>query len=129
MPDPNQYRQIYVDAFSAVASANKNAGAGKQIDAIRLTMLSTGIYAGTDPLAIAREAAGLILDAVEAAAQLTDAASLPLTMLINNTTNGNYPNKEKDAFTQAARARNITVTASGFTLDVKTAASAGAANV
>jgi hypothetical protein len=41
--DEHEYRSIYTDAFAAVVNAN--AG-GNQIAAVRITMVSTGLYAG-----------------------------------------------------------------------------------
>lgn len=119
--DHGVYRQIYIDAFSEVAAANK--ASKDKIDAIRLTMVSTGIYGGTLPdeilAELCHEAASIILEAVEAAAKLADAAHLPKTMLINNSAVApKLPNKEKDAFSAAAKDRGIDVDKSGFTLDV-----------
>jgi hypothetical protein len=122
VPDRDLYRQIYVDAFAAVAAANKNAASTETIEALRLTMLSTGIYGpsdATDATALAHDAACVILEAVEVSAKLPDAAHLPGIMLINNSKVAKkLPNKEMDAFSSAAKARGITVDSTGFTLDL-----------
>lgn len=117
-PDPGLYRQIYVDAFSEVARANK---AGAMVEAIRLTMISTGIYGPADPhdaASLAEDAARLIIEALEAAAQLPDASHLPAAMLVNNSEVAHPSNKERNAFSAAAKARGIRVTSDGFRFEV-----------
>ncbi len=110
--DHKEYAQIYLDAFAEVIAANGNSA----IQAIRLCVLSTGVYGPPNPKdkpAMARDAAGVILDALVAGAKLPGAAQLPSTMLVNCSSTMGY---ERDAFTYAATARGITVTSSGFTL-------------
>lgn len=114
--DPDQYRQIYLDAFAGVAAANQNGS----IEAIRLCVLSTGIYGPPDPAdkqPMVRDAARIILEALTASAKLPSAAQLPTTMLINCSSKSGY---ERDAFTHAAGALGISVTSDGFTLDSAT---------
>jgi hypothetical protein len=110
--DHKQYAQIYLDAFAEVIAANGNGA----IEAIRLCVLSTGIYGPPNPKdkqPMARDAAGVILDALVAGTKLPGAAQLPSTMLVNCSSTMGY---ERDAFTYAATARGITVTSAGFTL-------------
>ena len=92
IPNPKQYRDIYVDALNSVAGENKSAAKagtarnGKRIEGLRLTMVSTGIYAPKipeDAAAVRAEAAGLILEAIAEAAAGPDADHLPTTLLIN----------------------------------------------
>jgi hypothetical protein len=124
IPDPGQYLQIYLDALNAVAEENKSAaakatnGKAERIEGLRMTMVSTGIYAppdADDAAAVRAEAAGLILDAIATAAAGPDALHLPTTFLINC---GSPTSDEIDAFSNAAKALNITATEEGFTLDV-----------
>jgi hypothetical protein len=116
--DRDQYRQIYVDALDSVAAANRAAASNGRIEALRITMLSTGIYSAGLPAAqataLARDAATLILDALAAAAAGPAVADLPATILINTAT---PVSKEIDAFTYAAGQRKLAVTAAGFVLD------------
>ncbi len=118
--DKAQYRSIYTDGFTAVADANA-AGAG--VTAVRITMLSTGIYAQhvDDRTLLFDTSAALILDAVDAAAAASAAADFPDTVLVNARIDANGKGKEVDAFTNAARARGVPVTGAGFDLTVKTA--------
>jgi len=111
--DHDQYRQIYLDAFAEVTAANQNA----KIEAMRLCVLSTGIYGPPNPKdkqPMARDAASVILEALVEAANLASAAQLPATMLVNCSSTQGY---ERDAFTHAATALGITVSSAGFTLD------------
>jgi len=111
--DHDEYRQIYLDAFAEVTAANQNG----KIEAMRLCVLSTGVYGPPNPKdkpPMARDAAGVILEALVAAANLPSSAQLPGTMLVNCSNSSGY---ERDAFTHAATARGITVTSAGFTLD------------
>jgi len=116
--DRAQYRQIYADALDAVAAANHGAALADRIEALRLTMLSTGLYSHGLPAAqataLARDAASLIVDALAAAAAGAHAADMPATILINT---AKPVSKEIDAYTYAARQRNLAVSAAGFVLD------------
>ena len=114
--DPDQYRQIYLDALAGVAAANQNGS----IEAIRLCVLSTGFYGPPNPAdtqPMVGDAARIILEALTASVKLPSAAQLPATMLINCSSNSGY---ERDAFTHAANALGISVTSAGFTLDSAT---------
>jgi hypothetical protein len=116
--DRDAYRSLYLDALDKVAAVNR--GATERIAALRITMLSTGIFGGTsDPAemtALARDAAALILDALEAAMKGPHAADLPGTILVNAPEN--KASKERDAFSNAAAARSLATTAEGFSLTV-----------
>ena len=124
--DPKQYEQIYVDALAGVAEHNAavaKGGNGSPVVALRLVMVSTGIYGpqppdGKEAEAVRCAVAGLILDAVCAVAKTAAAKDLPTTMLINCATvaGRKTPSYEIDAFTNAAEARGITVTSEGFEL-------------
>jgi len=113
--DRSQYQKVYADALSCLIEGNKRAEAAgdKKIDGLRLTMVSTGIYAPNDnPEQFRAEAAGLILDAIEAAANGPDGAYLPSTFLVNCGTTRHAPpvsdsRYELDGFTAAAEARKI----------------------
>ena len=116
--DRDAYRQIYVDALSAVAAENR--GATERIEALRITMLSTGIYGGTSTAAeatdLARDVAVLILDALEVAMSSPTASDLPGLILVNTKGSDARSSKEIDAFNFAAAARGISVDAIGFSL-------------
>jgi hypothetical protein len=114
--DEAQYRSIYSDAFAAVVDANAR---GERIAAVRITMLSTGIYATGNPTGLFDTSARLILDAIVQAAAAAPEARFPQTVLVNNKTNGGG-NKEVDCFTHAAEARGLKVDRTGFDLTVKT---------
>ncbi len=117
--DEVRYRDIYEDAFTAVARANAT-GAG--VAAARITMLSTGIYATRveDPDLLFDTSAALIVDAIEVAAAKAG-ADFPSTVLVNASIDPSGGGKEVDSFTNAARARGLQVTSAGFDLDVGSA--------
>ncbi len=101
--DPDGYRQIYADAFAAVADWNTRRTA---IENVRLTLLSTGAFAGTSGgPALLAQAAGLVIDAAAAALQ-ADPLLATLTFLVHT--------DDGTAFDTAARARNVTTTGQGF---------------
>jgi hypothetical protein len=119
--DKSQYRAIYTDAFAAVVSANAR---GERIAAVRITMLSTGIYAGalSNPSALYDTSASCILDGIEQAAAAAAAAHFPQTVLVNSATEPDGSSKEVDSFTRAAKNRGLAVDAGGFDFTVKTLA-------
>src|SRR5262249_1119202 len=144
--DRDVYHQIYVDAFDAVAAANRYAaerphgqalpgpppagvkepGSGlsfpESIEGLRITMLSTGIYGGTstedEAIALARDAAVLVLDALEESMKGAQAADLPRTILVNTSGADSATSKERDAFGYAAARRGLRPDAAGFALEV-----------
>lgn len=79
------YRSIYADAMAAVCVANRDEGAG--IEAIRLVLVSTGIYAqGLPPearSALSADAATLALEGLADGTRAFDAAHQPGTLLVN----------------------------------------------
>ena len=115
--DRDQYRGIYAAALDSVAAANRDAVPAQRIDALRLTMLSTGIYSqglsAAQAAALARDAATLILEAIAVAASGPHAADMPAMILINT---AKPVSKEIDAFTHAANERGLSVTADGFAI-------------
>jgi hypothetical protein len=115
--DESQYRGIYIDAFAAVVNSNANTS-GNQIAAVRITMLSTGIYAGGDPTTLYNTSARCILDGIQEAAAAAAEADFPPTVLVNNATESDGTNKEVDSFTHAAEARGLPVDSAGFVLTV-----------
>jgi hypothetical protein len=117
------FRQVYVDALEAVAMAQRAAGPSAPRVALRLTLLSTGIYGGILPntpdtvvKALNRDVAALVLEAAAAAAKGPHATDLPATILVN-ADRRTQPGKEVDAFTHAAAARGIQVSSTGFDFD------------
>ena len=127
--DRDTFRQVYVDALEVLAQAQRDAGAGTAPMALRLTLLSTGIYGGVSAdtaeerarlqTDLCRDVAALVLEAVSAAAGGAYAANLPTTLLINaDQSAGTGTGKEFDAFKNAAAARGIPCTTAGFDLDV-----------
>lgn len=116
--DEKQYRGIYTDAFAAAVNANAH---GKRIAAVRITMVSTGLYAsGGDQTALYDTSARLILDGIQEAASAAAEAHFPGTVLVNNEAKSDGANKEVDSFTHAAKARGVPVDRAGFDLTVKT---------
>jgi hypothetical protein len=119
--DERQYRGIYIDAFAAVANANANAG-GNRIAAVRIAMVSTGIYAEgvRNPTALYDTSARCILDGIQEAAAPAVEAHLPPTVLVNSATKPDGTSNEIDSFTHAAKDRGLRVDPAGFDLTVKT---------
>jgi len=120
--DRDGFRAVYVDALNAVAAANRNASDDQRIDALRITLLSTGIYGNTETdeeaALLARDVASVVLEALVAAGTQPQAQDLPTTILINTNYAGPNESKEVDAFSHAAAARGIAVDAEGFKLQV-----------
>lgn len=116
--DRSQYSQIYADAVTEVMNSNKLSD--NPIVGLRITMLSTGIYASSvdnvDDLF--RDSAELIIRGiVEAYKNL--GVGFPLDILIN--TNHDQTNKEVNGFTSAIRAVSdlaITMNSGGFTIQI-----------
>lgn len=107
--DPDGYRQIYADAFAEIADWNTRHPA---IENVRLTLLSTGAFAGgSGGPALRAQAAGLVIDAAVAAVQANPTLAT-LQFLVN--TNDAAGGVERIAFDTAARTRGITPTAQGF---------------
>ena len=81
-----------------------------------VAMLSSGIYRGGAPIAaFADAAAGCIIDAICAAVKIQPVKLGQLAILINTDTNVEFP-KELNGFTNAATARGVTVTKTGFSI-------------
>lgn len=105
--DPAGYTAIYADAFAAIDAWNTDT-TKTPIAAFRVTLLSTGAYAGgaAGP-ALDATAAGLVLDAAVAAfAAHPSLANLTLVCDPSHAA----------AFTTAAAAHGVTATAAGFDL-------------
>ena len=101
--DEDGYRQVYADAFAAVADWNSRYPA---IESVRLTLVATG------PSAASRaQAAGLVIDAAVAALQ---AFPLLATLTLLLPTDGDGSGDVRTAFDTAAQARTLTLTPQGF---------------
>ncbi len=111
-----QYTQVYTDALDAIAAFNADTS-HPPISCFRVTLLSTGVYAGTsDIVALKAQAAGLIIDAVHAAA-VADPSVAALTVLVNS--NDAKGGSERVGFDTAAAARGLTTTTDGFDVPVR----------
>lgn len=115
--DEAGYAAIYTDALNAIASANS---AGGPLDGLRITMLSTGIYAHsvTNPKKLYETSAKCIIEGVLAAAR-ADNSLAGVMILINTQDNkpisGESVGKERYGFGSAAKSGwGITVSHTGF---------------
>jgi len=90
-----QYAQIYTDAITQISAANANDNAS--IEGMRITMLSTGIYAQSvdDPQKLITDSAQLIVEGV-ANGVAANPSHGPTTILIN--ASRDHGNKEHTAF-------------------------------
>ncbi|MEL7206883.1 MAG: hypothetical protein AAGK32_01380 [Actinomycetota bacterium] len=124
--DHRQYQDIYHDALSRLAA--ERTSPARLVDAIRLTMLSCGIYGGLvdDRTALYRAAAHNII--VAAARALADHPRLDgLTLLVNANDQDRdgraQPTPtERSAFTAAATGLGLAVDEAGFVIDPSVAA-------
>jgi hypothetical protein len=116
--DEPQYRRIYTDGFTAIVNAN--AG-GAQIKAVRISMVSTGVFAGNPTpaqrTALLHASARLILDGIVEAAVAAAEANFPGTVLVNVKGSADAA---VDAFTHAANCRDLPGNSAGFDLSAKT---------
>ncbi|MFN9630337.1 MAG: hypothetical protein ACK59A_08930 [Cyanobacteriota bacterium] len=104
------YAQVYADAIDQLATSNLKVGA------LRITMLSTGIYAGSTPVAdLAKDAAACILNGMVTALKARPADLENLVILIN-TQSTTEASKEFTGFRQAASVWGASVTDKGFVL-------------
>lgn len=116
--DTSRYRAIYTAAMTAI-------GSGGLIDGLRITMLSTGIYADrvTDKKKLYVTAAESIIDGIVSA--VADDPTLAGVMVLINTSDtdpvSDGQGKERYGFCQAAKNRGIKCNSAGF--DVVAAAS------
>lgn len=109
--DEAGYRQIYADAFAAIADWNQRWP--RQIQNFRVTMLSTGIDSGTsDPTALRAQSARLIVDAAVASIAAAPKWLGTLSVLVN--TDDAAGGAERLAFDTAARDRKLVTTLQGF---------------
>jgi hypothetical protein len=115
--DPDGYKQIYRDAFAEIGRWNKKYP-NRQLQYFRITMLSTGVYAGvfdeTALRALRQNAATLIVQAFKETAQ-ADRSLAGITILINSNYKNNPP-QEPAAFGGAAIALGVKPNATGFDL-------------
>ena len=116
--DEDGYRQIYADAFAAVADWNAQYPA---IDNVRLTLLSTGAFAGTSGgPALRAQAAGLVIDAAVAALKAHPLlATLRFLVNTNDAAARAAGGAERTAFDTAARDRKITTFRQGFDVPLR----------
>jgi hypothetical protein len=106
--EKSRYTQIYVDAMNEISQRDSN------VNAFRITMLSSGIYRGDAPLAdFADAAAGCIIDAVCTSVIAQPLALSQLGILINTDHNAPFP-AELRGFKNAATARGAMITPYGF---------------
>ena len=93
--DRDQYAGIYTDAINQCTAWNKTHT--EKIDGLRITMLSTGIYARSvdDPTKLMRDSAELIIKGVIKGVQ-QDKANAPGTILVNS--RHSHGDKERIAF-------------------------------
>lgn len=115
--DPAQYAQIYTDAMHRVKSYRD---AGHSLDGLRITMLSTGIYAGrvTDRKKLFVDSAEAIIQGVMNAVS-ADPSLADLTILINADDHPRTPPpKERYGFDTAATNRGLTPTHAGFDVPI-----------
>lgn len=106
--EKSRYTQIYADAINEIANTDSN------INAFRITMLSSGIYRGDAPLAdFADAAAGCIIDAVCTSVIAQPLALSQFGILINTDHNAPFPT-ELRGFKNAATARDAVITSNGF---------------
>ena len=91
----DQYAGIYTDAINQCTAWNKTHT--EKIDGLRITMLSTGIYARSvdDPTKLMRDSAELIIKGVIKGVQ-QDKANAPGTILVNS--RHSHGDKERIAF-------------------------------
>jgi len=121
--DPAGYRQIYADAFAAIAHWNASL---PPIAGFRITLLSAGLYAGSssgqdapaqaaalDTLRL--QVAGLIVEATVAALAATPALA-DLVILVNTNDSATMAGPERVAFDSVALARGATPSREGFDL-------------
>jgi hypothetical protein len=113
--DPAAYAAIYADAMAEVG---RYRAAGHALAGLRITMLSTGIYATTvhDPKALFVTAAASIIDGIAGAVK-ADASLADLTILINTDDTATAP-KERYGFDTAATHLGLALDASGFDVPV-----------
>ena len=108
-----QYAQIYTDAIAQIAAANANENAS--IEGMRITMLSTGIYAQSvdDPQQLISDSAQLIVEGV-ANGVAANPSHGPITILIN--ASSDHGNKEHTAFAAVSSTDtfNISPVQNGF---------------
>ena len=112
LTDPATYAAIYADAFAEVARLHAE---GHAIAGLRITMLSTGIYAArvADPPALFAQAAACIVDGLLAATRAHPELA-KVIVLIN--TEAHPSSKERVAFARAAKARGLQFDSSGFSV-------------
>ena len=110
-----EYQRIYFDAVAAIDAWNE--GSSSPISALRTTMVSCGIYANLvdNKDALFNRAAANIVAGITRAVNKHPGVD-GLTVLVNTNDNALVP-RERPAFTAAAKALGITVTAEGFTVD------------
>ncbi|MCA9539525.1 MAG: hypothetical protein KC620_11595 [Myxococcales bacterium] len=112
LTDPATYAAIYADAFAEIARSHAE---GHAIAGLRITMLSTGIYAArvADPPALFAQAAACIVDGLLAATRAHPELA-KVIVLIN--TEAHPSSKERVAFARAAKARGLQFDSSGFSV-------------
>jgi hypothetical protein len=119
--DKDAYAQIYYDALKAVGAWND--GQQDPITALRITMLSCGIYGDMvdDKDGLYLDAAAAIIAGMTRAA--IDCTDLPPVKILINTNDSSEPRspdgtphvpRERPAFTAAAKALDITADERGF---------------
>jgi hypothetical protein len=113
--DDAGYQQIYFDAMQAIDAWNQTTS--DPIVGLRTTMVSCGIYATTvdDKDALFNGAAANIVTGIARAVSAYPA--LDGFSILVNTNDKASPPRERPAFTAAAKALGITVTADGFSVD------------
>lgn len=113
--DEDQYRQIYYDAYDAVAGYNY--GRIKPIVGLRIAMLSTGVYASrvNDADLLFKTAATNIIRGIAKGASDFGIRSPGLTVLINTDT-GATPN-QRTAFSAAAADLGLVINNDHFEVD------------
>ena len=111
----DQYAGIYRDAVAQCAGWNKTRDS--KIDALRITMLSTGIYARNvdNPTKLMHDSAELIIKGVHDAV-MQDLENAPNTILINS--RYTHGDKERSAFNSVYKDRQFSIMphAAGFTV-------------